>query len=98
MTFVKNFCYCVCHDVSRIGDANELRHKGLAASAYVLEVEALEHPRGVSVHDHIACVFACDRCRKFHAAVLKPQPPAPLGDYDPPKEPPPPASACGDDE
>jgi hypothetical protein len=94
MTYVKLRCFCICHGL--LGDAGELRHWGRTASARVLEQEEMASPTGVSVHDHIACVTACEGCRKFHAAVLTP-PPSDLKWIDPPIQPPP-ATGCSDDE
>jgi hypothetical protein len=93
MTFVKQRCFCHCH--GKLGDAAEMRHWGRTASAYQLEQEELSGPTGVSVHDHVACVMACDGCRKFHAAVLTSPPKDEVwDDMNPPK----PATGCADDD
>lgn len=92
MTAVKQRCFCQCH--SLLGDAAEYRHWGRPASAKVLEQEEANKPTGVSVHDYVACVLACEGCRKFHAAVLLGPPPEEW--TDPPT--PPPATGCSDDD
>jgi hypothetical protein len=51
---------------------------------------------GVDSRDHVACILACDKCRRNHEAVLyDDEPPSrPLPEWiDPPR----PADACGDD-
>jgi len=72
VTYVKQKCFCPCH--SLLGDAAELRQWGRPASAAVVEMEEMNSPTGVSVYDYVACITACDGCRKFHAAVLKTPP------------------------
>lgn len=89
-------CYCQCHAEARTGDAHELRHRGLNASAWVLEMEALERPAGVDTRDFVACVFACDGCRGFHSPVLDPFPKQSEW-TDPPRQPPP-ATGCDEGE
>lgn len=90
-------CACGCHQ-TKVADAHRLRHVGLAASAYVMELDALEHPEGVDVRDFVACVFACSKCRVYHSPVLDPEPKIIPPWEDPPRQPPPPATGCGDDE
>lgn len=85
-------CMCQCHAESRQADAQELRQHGNPASAWVLEMEAIGHPRGPSTSDYVACVMACDTCRKFHSPVL--DPPVKRDEWVDPPIPPRPASGC----
>lgn len=49
---------------------------------------------GVSVAEHVACILACDQCRRNHAAVLDDPPSRPLPEPIAPY----PADATGDGE
>lgn len=90
-------CMCQCHAESRLADAQELRQKGHTASAWVMEMEAIGHPRGPSTSDYVACVLACDTCRPFHRPVLD-APPKKDEWVDPPRPPRPATGFDGEGE